>query len=167
MKTHKGRWGRWLMAAAMVVAPALAASLSAQEPPTAVQTGLSTDQVAGQTTVTIQPQAVESGAYLFRTYCASCHGVTALGDGPLASAMRRRPPNLTEFQKRNGGVFAKDLVYQIIDGRQKVRGHGGPDMPVWGDAFLRTADAGSEAAVAARINALVAFLESIQARDTQ
>jgi len=25
----------------------------------------------------------------------------------------------------------------IIDGRHPVPGHGGPDMPVWGDAFKR------------------------------
>jgi hypothetical protein len=57
-------------------------------------------------------------------------------------------------------------VHQIIDGRTKVSGHGGPDMPVWGDAFMRTSDGADEASVQHRINALVDYLETLQARDT-
>jgi mono/diheme cytochrome c family protein len=105
------------------------------------------------------------GAYLFKTYCASCHGVAALGNGPLADSMRRRPSNLTEIAKRNKGAYSREMVFRIIDGRTPVRGHGGPDMPVWGDAFMRTSDTADEASVRARIQALVEFLESIQARD--
>jgi mono/diheme cytochrome c family protein len=111
-------------------------------------------------------EAVPDGSYVFRTYCASCHGAAARGDGPLAEAMKRRPADLTGIQLRNRGAFPKDLVYRIIDGREKVRGHGGPDMPVWGDAFLRSADVGNEGAVRARIQALVDFLETIQVRNT-
>ena len=107
------------------------------------------------------------GGYLFKTYCATCHGTTARGDGPLAESMRRRPSNLTEIAKRNNGTFPQELVYKVIDGREKVQGHGGPDMPVWGDAFMRTSDTTDEASVKHRIQALVDYLESIQARDTQ
>jgi mono/diheme cytochrome c family protein len=104
------------------------------------------------------------GHYLFRTYCASCHGTSAMGDGPLAASMRRRPANLTEIAKRNGGVYPSEMVYRIIDGRQPVRGHGGPDMPVWGDAFLRTTEGGDEATVKLKIQALVTYLESLQVK---
>jgi mono/diheme cytochrome c family protein len=107
------------------------------------------------------------GAMTFRTYCASCHGTSARGDGPLAQNMRRQPSNLTEIAKRNKGVYPRDLIYRVIDGRQKVVGHGGPDMPVWGDAFMRTSDAPDAASVARRIQALVDYLETIQARDSQ
>jgi mono/diheme cytochrome c family protein len=107
------------------------------------------------------------GSYLFKTYCASCHGTSARGDGPLASAMRRRPANLVEIASRNKGTFPSELVYKIIDGRTKVSGHGGPDMPVWGDAFMRTAEGTDEASIRYRIQALVDYLQSIQARDTQ
>lgn len=113
------------------------------------------------------PNYAALGSYLFKTYCATCHGTTARGDGPLAESMRRRPSNLTEITKRNKGAYPKDLVYQIIDGRQKVAGHGGPDMPVWGDVFLRTSDTTDEASVKHRIQALVDYLETLQARNTQ
>jgi mono/diheme cytochrome c family protein len=111
-------------------------------------------------------QSINSGSDLFRRYCASCHGASARGDGLLAGAMRRRPPNLTELRKRNAATYSSDLVYRIIDGRQQVRGHGGPDMPVWGDAFSRSLEGSSEDAVRMRIQALVDYLESIQVRDT-
>ena len=111
--------------------------------------------------------SVKAGADLFRTYCAACHGTSARGDGPLADSMRRRPANLTEIAKRHGGSFPADLVFRTIDGRQPVRGHGGPDMPVWGDAFMRSAEIRDEAAVRARIESLVNYLESIQLRQTQ
>ena len=110
----------------------------------------------------IQPQATANGSDLFRMYCASCHGATARGDGPLASSMRHRPPNLTELRKRNHDTYSRDLVFRIIDGREKVAGHGGPDMPVWGDAFRRSLEGGDNDAVRARIDALVDYLELIQ-----
>ena len=108
-----------------------------------------------------------AGADVYRMYCATCHGVSARGDGPLAESLRRRPPNLTEIARRNKGVYPQELVYRIIDGRQKVAGHGGPDMPVWGDAFMRTSGNPDEASVRVRIQALVDYLETIQARDGQ
>ena len=104
------------------------------------------------------------GGEVYRTYCASCHGTAARGDGPLASSMRRKPANLTEIATRNGGQFPSELVFKVIDGRERVRGHGGPDMPVWGDAFARSRDGGDEVRVKAVIKSLVEYLESIQLR---
>lgn len=104
------------------------------------------------------------GSYLFKTHCASCHGLSGKGDGPLSEEMRRQPSDLTEILKRHGGNFPADKVFRIIDGRQRVSGHGGPDMPVWGDVFRRSGEDGSALTVTQRIEALVAYLESIQAR---
>lgn len=109
-----------------------------------------------------QPKLTAAGADLFRTYCASCHGTSARGDGPLADSMRRRPANLTEIAKRNNGAFPADIVFRTIDGRKPVRGHGGPDMPVWGDAFALSRRGGDEQKVEQIIQSLVDYLESIQ-----
>lgn len=112
------------------------------------------------------PQMRQStpGGEVFRTYCATCHGTSARGDGPLAASMRKKPADLTEIAKRNGGEFPSELVFRTIDGRNPVRGHGGPDMPVWGDAFSRSREAGDEVRVKAVIQSLVEYLESIQQR---
>ena len=111
-----------------------------------------------------QMKQTTTGGEVFRTYCATCHGTSARGDGPLAASMRRKPANLTEIAKRNGGAFPSELVFRTIDGRQPVRGHGGPDMPVWGDAFTRSREAGDADRVKAVIQSLVDYLESVQLR---
>jgi mono/diheme cytochrome c family protein len=110
------------------------------------------------------PLSAASGDYLFRTYCASCHGASARGDGPLADSMRTRPADLTEIAKRNKGVFPREQVFRIIDGRQPVKGHGGSDMPVWGDVFARSSQVRNESVITERIEALVRYLEGLQAR---
>jgi mono/diheme cytochrome c family protein len=105
------------------------------------------------------------GAALYRANCASCHGVSARGDGPMAEVMRQRPTDLTNIRRRHHGAFPRDLVARIIDGRELVRGHGGAGMPVWGDAFLRSGAETDAAAVQQRIKELVDYLEGIQSRD--
>jgi mono/diheme cytochrome c family protein len=106
-------------------------------------------------------RAGPSGAALFKTYCASCHGTTGRGDGPVAKRLARKPPDLTRLAQRNGGNFDADQLRRVIDGRQPVKGHGRGEMPVWGDAF-QGSDESSAEAVRARIEALVEYLRSIQ-----
>jgi mono/diheme cytochrome c family protein len=105
-----------------------------------------------------------SGATLYRSYCASCHGEKARGDGAVAIFLRRRPADLTQIAKRNKGTFPADRVAQLIDGRQAVKAHGDSQMPVWGDAFSKTTTDTDEASIKAKISALVDHLASIQER---
>lgn len=104
---------------------------------------------------------VTEGRELFNTYCATCHGRTGAGNGPVAPSMRRRPPDITNLALSNGGVFPVDRLSRIIDGRE-VESHGDRAMPVWGDAFKAMRDGHSEESVRARINAILAYLASIQ-----
>jgi universal stress protein A len=105
-----------------------------------------------------------TGAEVYRTYCAVCHGTAARGDGPLSTTLLKKPANLTEIARRNGGEYPSELVFRTIDGRQPVRGHGGKDMPVWGDAFAKSREAGDAERVKAVIQSLVDYLGSIQLR---
>jgi hypothetical protein len=108
------------------------------------------------------PPGGASGSTIFGLYCASCHGTSAKGDGPLASSMRTRPADLTGIARRNGGTFPADQVARIIDGRDPVKGHGGGDMPVWGDAFAKSRD--DTTTVEEKIQRLVNYLQSVQAK---
>ena len=108
----------------------------------------------------VQSKPTVSGSGLFINYCATCHGERALGDGPLAAMLRKRPANLTLLARSNGGVFSPEMVAQIIDGRKPLAGHGGGDMPAWGDAFARSAE-GTES-IPDKIRALVIYLDTIQ-----
>jgi mono/diheme cytochrome c family protein len=107
------------------------------------------------------PAPTVTGTQLFKTYCASCHGVSGRGDGPVGPLLRRPPTDLTGYAQRNGGVFPTDRLSRIIDGRD-VPSHGTLEMPVWGDVFKRSP--GGEEAARARIDAIVKYLQSIQAR---
>ncbi len=104
-----------------------------------------------------------SGAQLFRTYCASCHGENAAGAGPVSAQLRSTVPDLTTFSARNGGMFPAERVRQMIEGRGPAA-HGDRSMPVWGDVFRRQ-DAGADAAK--HIDSIVTFLQSIQRRPAE
>ncbi|MYG90470.1 MAG: c-type cytochrome, partial [Chloroflexi bacterium] len=67
-------------------------------------------------------ESVERGAALFAANCASCHGETGAGDGPLADSLPAPPANLTVHVPfhPDGVLFA-----WITDG---IRGTG---MPAW------------------------------------
>ena len=67
-------------------------------------------------------ESVERGAVLFAANCASCHGETGAGDGPLADSLPAPPANFTVHVPfhADGVLFA-----WITDG---IRGTG---MPAW------------------------------------
>jgi mono/diheme cytochrome c family protein len=106
-----------------------------------------------------QDPAQARGRQLYRTHCATCHGASGHGDGPMVPYLRIAPSNLTTIAARNKGVFPASAVHRAIDGRQVVKAHGDSAMPIWGDAFSPPAAAATE-----RIRDLVVFLESIQER---
>lgn len=100
------------------------------------------------------------GRDLYDQHCGVCHGANGKGDGSLADELKVRPADLTEISKRRGGKFPEVEVREIIDGRRKVRGHGGTEMPVWGRVFARSTF--GEVEVDAKLDALVAYLRTIQ-----
>jgi len=81
------------------------------------------------------------GAELFKTFCASCHGAEATGNGPMARVLRHAPPDLTLMAKKNGGTFPTARLNRIIAGWD-IESHGDRDMPVWGDVFTKSREAG-------------------------
>lgn len=103
-----------------------------------------------------------SGKEMFKTYCASCHGENAKGDGPAASALKTMPADLTALAKNNGGKFPADKVASILRG-QGVTAHGSKEMPVWGPVFWQMSH-GHESEVQQRIANLTHYLESIQTK---
>jgi mono/diheme cytochrome c family protein len=104
-----------------------------------------------------------SGGDIFRFYCASCHGREGKGDGPVASALNRRPPDLTTIASRNSGRFPTDRVERFVTGdREPIPAHGSADMPVWGPIFQALDPQDRMNRI--RIENVVAFIESIQTK---
>ena len=101
------------------------------------------------------------GRQFVERYCSACHGMDGKGHGPVASALRTPPADLTQISKRRGGKkFPVAEIAAYIDGRTEVRAHGSRDMPVWGKA-LRTLP-GGESAMRLRIESLTRHVESLQ-----
>jgi mono/diheme cytochrome c family protein len=83
-----------------------------------------------------KPASAARGKQIFLQYCATCHGVSAKGDGPAASALKIPPANLTSLASRNKGQFPSLRVMQAIKAGPSVPAHGSTAMPVWGPIFL-------------------------------
>ncbi len=75
------------------------------------------------------------GVELYQTFCASCHGQQARGNGPVARSLKVKPSDLTRIARRHDGQFPVELVTRMIDGREFRTAHGTRDMPVWGQEF--------------------------------
>lgn len=110
------------------------------------------------------PFADYSGRQLYDRFCASCHGPSGFGDGPVAPSLKVMVPDLTRLYQRSGGKFPEDLVRKIIDGRQVYPAHGSRDMPVWGQELWIEGGGGEQADAEARVivDKLVNYLRSIQ-----
>lgn len=97
---------------------------------------------------------IYDGAALYQGHCASCHGATGAGDGPVAKRLVSAPPDL-----RRDGLSKLELM-EIIDGRGLRTAHGTLEMPVWGWAFRSYEQ--SEAEVQARLEVLANHVISLR-----
>src|SRR2546422_596652 len=92
---------------------------------------------------------VREGEGLYAAQCASCHGATGGGDGPLAKSLSVRPPALADLAVL-GRFTDQELTRLILQGR--------PGTPMPG--FARTLDSG-------QVAGLVAFLRVMPTAERQ
>ncbi len=114
------------------------------------------------------PASEADGKQLFLSACAPCHSPSGTGDGPVASALKTPPQDLTRLARRYGGQFPRAVVIETIAGERNLAAHGTREMPVWSQR-LGTGGFGAPAvaSVYARrnIELLANYLESIQLPD--
>jgi mono/diheme cytochrome c family protein len=127
----------------------------------AVPTIAAGSQSVDVTTTLVLPSL--SGEDTFRYYCASCHGRSGRGDGPVAPALKTKPANLTRLAATNGGQFPLERVRTMVArGRGDTLTHGTGEMPVWGPIFQVIEP--SDKLAQARINNVVSYIQSIQTK---
>ena len=117
-----------------------------------------------------KPKA-DLGRLEFESKCATCHGLTGKGDGPIASFLTKKPADLTGLAKANGGVIPVATMYEIILGDRNVAAHGPRDMPAWGQAYRIQAGEyfvdtpyDPDAYIRARILTVIEYISRLQAR---
>jgi mono/diheme cytochrome c family protein len=110
--------------------------------------------------------AEEANRALYLQYCGACHGPEGRGDGIAGTFFRPKPTDLTQIAKRNGGEFPYLRTMEAIDGRNTVRAHGDPTMPVWGELFQEQAawTPARRAEARGKIMMITEHLRSIQER---
>ena len=114
----------------------------------------------------VAAQDATQGEALFGFYCATCHGNSATGNGPMSPSLVVAPANLTMLAAENGGVFPTERVIMRIDGRDPLVSHGSM-MPVYGDFFegsdiMTKSETGQPILTSQPIVDLLAYLESLQ-----
>jgi len=120
--------------------------------------------IAGRGDTAIAQDVDGAGRQLFERHCSACHGMDGRGEGPVATALRTPPADLTQMAKRRGGAFPAAEIAAYIDGRAEVRAHGSRDMPVWGERFGEQVGGGSlgEEVVRGNLLVLMQYLQSLQ-----
>ena len=107
----------------------------------------------------VSPYGVDN----FHAYCSPCHGRDGTGNGPVARALKKTPPDLTTIMIRHNGVFPRgEIRVFIANGSPDLPAHGSGDMPVWGPTFhaLDSSDRAAEL----RLANIVEYLSTIQRR---
>ena len=98
------------------------------------------------------------GASMYQSYCVSCHGLDATGNGPAAKALTKAPADLTRISARNGGQFPEVRVKRYIEGADEIAAHGSRDMPIWGSLFRSL----EPDLISLRVLELADFLNSVE-----
>ena len=138
-----------------------------------VRTTITIAAAAAAAVITLSTGAIAQDRYAvadeYRTSCQVCHGARGKGDGPMASALKVKPIDLTKLEQANDFKFPFLKVFQTIDGRTMIPAHGTRDMPVWGRRYVedigdKYGPYGGEAAVRARVLELVYYVQSLQER---
>lgn len=112
-------------------------------------------------TTPVSRTAPNSGVEMYKTYCAVCHGLDGMGNGPAVPALKMAPPDLRKLTANNGGKFPELRVYSTIRGEADIPAHGSKDMPVWGTLF-RSLDRTDTSLVNLRLRNLTAYVQSLQ-----
>ena len=123
---------------------------------------------SAQAQPSVTAEQLATGKADFNKHCAPCHGTNAKGHGPEVQVIPGiKPSDLTRISINNGGVFPYQEVADTIDGRKGIPSHKRFDMPFWGVNFQQEGKEftpESEAQAKVRIAAVVAYIETLQAK---
>ena len=100
---------------------------------------------------------------MYTSYCAPCHGVSCKGNGPVGTAVRPQPSDLTQLMRKNHGKYPDTHVVAVLEFGTEVSSHASPTMPIWGP-ILGNMNRTSLQDKQLRISNLARYLETLQER---
>jgi mono/diheme cytochrome c family protein len=127
-------------------------------------TGMSyADQSKSTVTIPVTKTTATSGKLMYSSYCAPCHGVDGRGQGPVASALKTPPMDLTVLSRNNHGKFPDTHVVSVLQSGAEIPSHGSAEMPVWGPILGRMNQTNTQDRLL-RISNLSRYLETMQVK---
>ena len=127
-------------------------------------TGMSyADQSKSKVTIPVPKTSAASGKLMYSSYCAPCHGVDGRGQGPVASALKTPPMDLTVLSRNNHGKFPDTHVVSVLQSGAEIPSHGSAEMPVWGPILGRMNQTNTQDRLL-RISNLSRYLETMQVK---
>ena len=142
----------------LVIFVCLLATLSASQP----QSSANEQSVPGKKLKIVHIANVDptSGAQMYQSYCASCHGTQGKGNGPAVEFLKTPPPDLTRLSLINGGEYPEARVFAKLSRSPHPQGEASLTMPDW-DRLFRSLDS-SRSQVNLRAYNLTAYIQSLQ-----
>ena len=98
-----------------------------------------------------QADELAKGRTLYNTYCASCHGIDASGNGPSAAKLKVTPPSLKELcmDGKFRDLYVNDYISGTVDDPSRT-------MPGFYEHFKKTE---GKSAATLNIYVLTKYLE--------
>jgi len=117
----------------------------------------------GKMVLRVPATEATDGKQMYMSYCASCHGNDGRGNGPVASALRSQPTDLTVLARTHNGKYPDTHVYSVLVFGSNVPAHGSALMPVWGTILGNMAQ-NHPVERQLRVSNLSRYLQSLQAK---
>ena len=121
------------------------------------------NQTTPKVTIPLTKTVPTSGKQMYTNYCTPCHGQDGKGQGPVASALKSQPSDLTILAKSNNGKFPAAHVVEVLQNGTSIPAHGSAAMPVWGQ-ILGKMDVTNPQDKQLRISNLSQYLRTIQVK---
>ena len=121
------------------------------------------EQSTSKVTIPVSRTTPTSGKQMYVSYCSPCHAVDGRGQGPVASALRTPPTDLTVISPNNHGKYPDSHIAAVLQNGVQIPSHGSAEMPVWGP-ILAKMDQGNAQGRMLRISNLSRYLETMQVK---
>jgi mono/diheme cytochrome c family protein len=128
-----------------------------------VAMGMSYAESTDKVTIQVSKTPATNGRAMYASYCAQCHGVDGKGQGPVASALKIPPTDITVLSKNNHGKFPDSHLVSVLQNGAEIQAHGTAEMPIWGPILGRM-NQNSPQDRLLRISNLSRYVESLQVK---
>jgi mono/diheme cytochrome c family protein len=119
------------------------------------------NQTTPKVTIPVSKTTPIDGKQMYTNYCTPCHGQDGRGQGPVASALKSQPSDLTTLARNNNGKYPALHVTAVLEYGVNIPAHGSAAMPVWGP-ILGKIDATNPQYRDLRITNLSHYLRTMQ-----